>query len=794
MLRQRLGTEFALVVAGALVLATAIAIGGGTDPVMAAGGGVDTGISSATLLADGRVLVIVATYLNPAPRAQIYDPIADRWTSAGIHRGGDTVATLLTDGRVLLTGGLFPSNPPELYDPRTDTSSPAAPRISYGLGGYATTLLRNGKVLFAGGAPYEWYGELPSLEELYDPATNRWSHAGGMPGIRLGHQALRLADDRVLVVGGIALPREGHGEAPAEVYDPASNTWSPAGKRTTTGASALSLFADGMVLSAGGTEDGMPSPAAEVFNPTTRTWSRTSSMTVARSGASAVLLPDGRVLVLGGLGISGLPLTTGEVFDPHTNSWAFASSTLKTGHPDQAAIRLRDGRLFVTGWSDHWSPADVEIFDPSQVGSVAAPSPAPTGPGTWSSVSSTADPHHNHSATLLADGRVLVLGTDIDIVAGMTGEIYDPSTGRWSTTARATAIPSEGFTVTPLSSGIVLVVGRGAQLYDPTSDRWSPAGTMATSRTEHIATRLPDGRVLVAGGGGGLEIYNPDSNSWSLAGRPQTDDRPRDGGGSLPAYLDPGGAFTGTGFTATLLRNGRVLFIGGCTSKAAVFNPSTSAWSAASSLRRGYYADYTVRDCDEGYTTTLLPNGKVLAAGGYLVNAAAFPPPEVYDPDTNQWSPAGSMLHRRRGHTATLLQNGLVLVAGGYTGGYDTAITASAELYDPASNRWSATESMAVARTVHSATLLRNGKVLVVGGYFLDSLRSAELYIPPVHRLPAAVSAHPSYWPLSWAALLGIVILATGGAVGLLAIRARTRKRPATKTQVPPMGEPGSSP
>lgn len=763
MLPRSLAKQFAVSLAGVLGVAAAIAVSIGSWPARAACGA-DVGNSSATLLVDGRLLVLVSRSNIPGVRAEIYDPAANRWTPAGISREGDTVATLLADGRVLLTGGLCDPSGPQLYDPRTDISAPAARMIFDQLLGYTATLLRNGKVLFAGGAPYEWVGTLPPLEELYDPVTNRWSPAAGMPVARLGHQGLRLADGRVLVVTGKSVPYGSNDPPPAVVYDPIANTWSSAGTLTMTGSVALSLLGNGMVLAAGGTEDGMPSSSAEVFDPVTRTWSRTGPMTFGRAGASATLLPDGRVLVLGGLGISGLPLTTGEFFDPHTNDWALAPPTLRTGHLEQAGVRLGGGRLFVTGWSDHWSPADVEVVDPTQAGAAPTPTSAPTGPGTWSSAASTAAPHVGHTATLLADGRVFVLGTGAEAPEGMTGEIYDPSTGRWSTTARVTGISPEGFTATLLSTGKVLVVGRRAQLYDPSSDRWSPAGNMLVSRNEQTATRLADGRVLVAGGGGGLEIYNPDSNSWSAAG-------------NLPADVDPGGAFTGDGFSATLLRNGRVLFIGGCTSKAAVFDPSAGTWSAAGSLRRGNYADYTVRDCDEGYTTTLLPNGKVLTAGGYLINAGALPPPELYDPATNRWSPAGAMLLRRHAHSAALLQNGLVLIAGGDTGKYAPGLTATAELYEPTSNRWFPTASMMVARSSPTATALKNGMVLVVGGYFLGNLRSAELYTLPGHRILPAVSSHVSTWILSLAAILAIPVLVAVAAAALLAVRARHRKR-----------------
>ena len=119
----------------------------------------------------------------------------------------------------------------------------------------------------------------------------------------------------------------------------------------------------------------------------------------------------------------------------------------------------------------------------------------------------------------------------------------------------------------------------------------------------------------------------------------------------------------------------------------------------------------------------MLPNGKVLVAGGSNDNSLASA--ELYDPASGTWTTTGSLANARYFHTATLLPNGKVLVAGGYSAG---SYLASAELYDPASGTWTATGSLADARRFHTATLLPNGKVLVAGGSGGGYLASAELY------------------------------------------------------------------
>ena len=173
--------------------------------------------------------------------------------------------------------------------------------------------------------------------------------------------------------------------------------------------------------------------------------------------------------------------------------------------------------------------------------------------------------------------------------------------------------------------------------------------------------------------------------------------------------------------TATLLPDGRVLVAGGedrlyALASAELYDPATGTWSDTGSLN-------TARD---SHTATLLPNGKVLVAGGGetdLYSASA----ELYNPATGSWSPTGSFDTGRIFHTATLLANGKVLVAGGR----DPRLVelASADLYNPATGTWSATGSLNTARYDHTATLLRNGMVLVAGGN-PDELDSAELYDP----------------------------------------------------------------
>src|SRR5438552_629043 len=178
------------------------------------------------------------------------------------------------------------------------------------------------------------------------------------------------------------------------------------------------------------------------------------------------------------------------------------------------------------------------------------------------------------------------------------------------------------------------------------------------------------------------------------------------------------------GHTATLLPNGKVLIAGGRNgnsglASAELYDPASGTWTATGSLA-------TARAF---HTATLLPNGKVLVAGGGNNSA------ELYDPASGPWSATGSLATARAFHTATLLLNGKVLIVAGEGNGAPFVL-ASAELYDPASGTWSATGSLASARagqpSGQTATLLPHGTVLVAGGGDTNRIRaSAEQYEPP---------------------------------------------------------------
>jgi hypothetical protein len=367
---------------------------------------------------------------------------------------------------------------------------------------------------------------------------------------------------------------------------------------------------------------------------------------------------------------------------------------------------------------DSWLKNNIEQKYNSIKPANWCPLTPPSGEGVWNYTGSMSTPRQSHTATLLSNGKVLVAGGGFSGAALSSAEVYDPVTGTFSAT-RSMSTSRVYHTATLLPNGKVLVIGgrtlgtgatlSSAELYDPATGTFTITGSMNTSRDSHTATLLPDGKVLIAGGFysgqfgagwiGNPELYDPATGMFSANGNM---------------------VFPRVWHSATLLPNGKVLIAGGWggygwvgnyLSSAELYDPTTGT-----STSTGYMTTFR-----SDHTATLLPNGKVLIAGG-TSDGYSYPNlAELYDPDTGSFSAIGSMGIPRDRHTATLLSNGKVLFAGGMSNG---SILKSAELYDLATGIFSSTGSMSTPRIYYTATLLPNGKVLAVGG--IDN--SAELY------------------------------------------------------------------
>lgn len=223
------------------------------------------------------------------------------------------------------------------------------------------------------------------------------------------------------------------------------------------------------------------------------------------------------------------------------------------------------------------------------------------------------------------------------------------------------------------------------------------------------------------------------------------------------------------GHTATLLTNGKVLIAGGAAilsgwplwSSAELYDPLTGTFALTNSMT-------TPR---AGHTATLLPDGKVLIAGGFGsqdagVRGNLLATTELYDPSTNTFIATDPMAKPRQGHTATLLNTGKVLITGGDSG-VPSVIESSAELYDPLTGTFTATRSMAAARTSHVAVLLPNGRVLIVGGNVCgDEQPKPELYDPA--RGQFTLTGASVYIPDGGLSAVSASLLPNGNVVSIL--------------------------
>ena len=360
-----------------------------------------------------------------------------------------------------------------------------------------------------------------------------------------------------------------------------------------------------------------------------------------------------------------------------------------------------------------------------------------------------------HTATLLNDGTVLVVAggqLDIDdlLVSIPSAEIFNPSTKQFAPAGRP-CIARELHTATLLGNGKVLIAGGNeftgyptylyatstAELYDPATGKFSNTALMTVPRTLHTATMLKDGRVFIAGGA---------LNSGF----------PRDALGTSEIYDPSAGTFSSgpnlatprVGHTATILQSGKVLITGGensqgALSSAEIYDPVTNSFTATGSMT-------TPRTV---HSATPLTNGQVLitggssvgtvAPGGLLTNAAThLTSAEIYDPATGKFSPVSNMNLARVAHTSTLLPDGRVLITGGFGDYLNQTMPNSqivigyeslngAETYDPASGTFTIVGPMTTRRFWHQATSLSDGFVLITGGIGDDSPKSsAEIYKP----------------------------------------------------------------
>ena len=698
-------------------------------------------------------------------------------------------------GQVLIAGGNsiagdsgFSIATAERYDPVSGTFScvgsaslmpppPCANSMVSTRKFHRATNLDDGTILLTGGVDQN--NHLLSSAEIYDPSTDAFTAHPHWLSIAHCHPASAQANKRNGVGTVQVSPCSGNPQDIAELYNPATGTFS-ATANTMTNVRALftATFLDpnvvsalkGQILITGGFNSLFQvQNTAELFDPTTNKFTAIPNpMNAGREDHGAILLQNGKVLIFGGVGHADA-----EIFDPATETFSPTNATpcrrafigtppppgcmIDTGK-GQTPILLSNGQVMITGGFDNIR--GTEFFDPnSNTFQLSPAEPIVARPGEFSD-------EGGYTATLLGDGNhVLVAGGAGWFSHEPLAELYDASKG----SVPAVGITLSSFTAataTLLQNGRFLFAGgaageqigdatTSAELFDyPTTSFLCPDGSApmnnqqlpcATSlhdpRWFHTATLLPSGpeagQVLIAGGdegtmpGPSAELFNPADGSFSCIN------------GGVPFMCNNSMTDIRFSHTATFLTSGsdagKVLIVGGSNSSegtlatAELFDPSTNTFKCVGNVSAKppicNPSLHGARSYHYAFLLTTGPNtGDVLVAGGADANGMPLADAELFDPNSGTFSCVGglnggvcnnSMAAARAGSSAIALADGRILFSGGISGnsasGYSSI--ASAEIYDPVQNAFTATSgNMTISRAGHSSVLLNNGHVLIIGG------------------------------------------------------------------------------
>lgn len=441
---------------------------------------------------------------------------------------------------------------------------------------------------------------------------------------------------------------------------------------------------------------------------------------------------------------------------------------------------LRDAtQAFAANTAVTWS---VEESSGGTINGAGLYTPPPNGAGTFHVIAtSKANPDLTGTAVVVVPAPQVAIdpaavtlrpggtSTFAATVSGLTNTavnftIEESGGGTISSAGVYTAPPAGGFYhVVAASVEEATVTANATVTVTASTDGFTPTGSLNEARGLQSATLLPNNKVLVA--------YGSNSSSFTEA-------TGYVGLSSLELYDIATGTFTEIvgedgagifGHTATLLPNGKVLLAGGFGNSVWDYGGSTSVSGANlyDSATGVLSATGNMTAARGGHTATLLANGKVLIAGGADPTGAGLATAELFDPSTGTFSPTGSMAVGRFQHTATLLQNGKVLIAGGVLTSASAPV-AEAEVYDPATGTFTVTGAMTTAREQHTATLLGDGRVLVVGGTTsagnLHPTATVEIYDPSAGSF-SVTGAMAEARTLHTATLLlsGKVLVAGGG-------------------------------
>jgi len=561
---------------------------------------------TATLMSDGTVLIVGGTGTDAydLSEVELYDPATRRFTTVATlstkrsnHTAVRIAGTSTTSDDVLITGGKGPDGTTSsveiiAYDPSLKTATVrTAPPLSEARQNHTATRLQNGRVLIVGGTGAD--AQPVAGVELWNGFV--FSGAGQLNHSRRNHHATLLPTGQVLIAGGLDL----RAVAPTELYTPGSGVNDVGNLVTPRFYSTAVGLRTGQVLYLGGfdaTETNVLKQV-ELYDPF---WAGVGPMSEGRQDHSATLLQDGRVLLAGGGDGGSGARSTAELFDPLTAT--FSTVGMIDPRTKHAAAALANGSVLLAGGQGGSTGflSSAEIFEPAT--------------NRFTRTASMASPRLDHTATALTDGRVLVAGGFGPATVYASTEIYSPNAGAaQGSFAAGPAMTRDrlGHAAVRLDNGRVLVTGGRSSVvggityaieeFDPGAgafSAWPQASWLFTNRRDHTIAALPgQNRALVAGG-----ITTTLTPTTSFEVIPQGGE-----GRMLIRRAHHAMSPTGTSPTAFWVIGGRPDFSGSPTAAVDRIDAADLSATAMPDLSTGR----------AHHTATLLPDGRVLVAGGY---------------------------------------------------------------------------------------------------------------------------------------------------------------------------------
>lgn len=663
-------------------------------------------------LQDGRLLVLGGydSKNNDLTSAEVYDPRTNKWASTGnmsaTRRGCS--ATLLPNGKVFVAGGYghdnhsmegYSNTSTEIYNPDSNTWAPAE-EMECERVGHKAILMPDGMVYLIGGLSHSMNCLFNAIE-IYDYTNNTYIPAPTVITDKTtkrrinfygddrliwdfdSYSIIQLKDNRALILGD-----------EIQIYNPEyDNNTKLSNMLDFTVKYKDALLKDGRVLLAGKKYGSDDTVETFILDPDTLKWTSQGGISGIEDDFSLTTLPNGKVLIVGGSYEKGVAC----VFEPNEASIAEVAGHVKLagsmtdGRAYHSLTLLNDGKVLAVGgvtWGERYM---AEVYDPET--------------NTWTTADGTGLRKERPKSILLKNGKVLILAgyADYNQTPDKTADLYDPiintlsSAGEMST-ARINC------SITLLLNGKVLVTGgyngydkdsiqlNSAEIYNPATNSWASAGNMNAARSNHTAILLPNGKVLVSGGTYSSELYDPESNTWTL--------------------MDNASTCVGNGI---LLQNGKVLIFTGTQSQ--LYDPISNKCTTPVKRNENGGSNFIV----------MLKDGRVLAIGDCSTST------EIYDPVSNTWKETGNVITERitdreygmQFDYAIPLQDGGVLLTRGYNA---FSMMPILQRYDPITDKWSPAGYIPLSTGYYhiAATLLQNGKVLITGGQGSDRLGNME--------------------------------------------------------------------